>query len=105
VPACPASVTGAGPPQAAETAAARSLQAGARHQQDPGQHVMGLLVHTFTYGYQPKGGYSVVSAHNANYERMNNWLVSAAHGRLRTSRRQLTSIRSAHASRPLQEQS
>src|ERR1035438_6866587 len=37
---------------------------------------MGLLVHTFTYGYQPKGGYSVVSAHNANYERMNNWLVS-----------------------------
>ncbi len=52
--------------------------------------MMGLLVHTFTYGYQPKGGYSVVSAHNANYERMNNWLVS-----LGAAIRSIGSVRSA----------
>ena len=58
-----APVTGAGPPQAAKTAAAQVPPGWSRR--DPGRHVMGLPVHAVTYGYQPRGGYLVVSAHNA----------------------------------------
>src|SRR5271166_1387062 len=44
-----APVTGAGPPQAAETAAAQVPPGWSRRRRDPGRHVMGLPVHAVAY--------------------------------------------------------
>ena len=46
-----APVTGAGPPQAAETVTARIPPRWSRRGEIPGRHVMGLPVHAVTYGY------------------------------------------------------